>query len=92
MKINPHLVGVEGRPPPVKLRRAVGVEHCVRLLLGEVPDALLREHAHVDLESEQREHGEREHRQDDHVLQVLDRLDHGAHDRLQTWNCENENS
>ena len=54
-----------------------------RVLVLHVADALLREHAHVQLEAEQGEHRQGEHREDDHVLQILHRFDHGADDGLQ---------
>lgn len=56
----------------------------------ELPDALLGEDAHVDLKAEQREHRQREHRQDDHIAEVLDGLDHGAHDGLEACGREGE--
>ena len=38
---------------------------------GEGLDALVGQHAHVDLEAEQGEHRESEDREDDHIPQVL---------------------
>lgn len=54
-------------------------------VLREVPDTLLRQHAHVDLQAHQRKHSQRKHRQDYHVAQILHRLYHSADDGLQTW-------
>ena len=62
---------------------AIPKQNLLRAFSRKVSDALLREHAHVDLEAEKGEDGEREHGEDDDVLQVLHRLDHSAHDRFQ---------
>jgi hypothetical protein len=51
-----------------------------------VANALLSENAHVYLESHEGKDGETEHGQDYHVTQVLHRLNHRTHYRLQT--CE----
>lgn len=54
-------------------------------IAGEGVDALLRQDAHVDLQAQQGEDGQREQRQDDDVTQILHRLDHSSHDGLQSW-------
>ena len=68
---------------------ASAVEDALGLLGGEVLDALLGEDAHVDLEADEGEHSESEAGEDDDVAQVLHRLDHRAHDRLEAcWEDE----
>ena len=52
---------------------------------GRPADALLPEVPHEELEADQGEDGQREHRQDHDVHHLLHRLDQSAHDGLQTW-------
>ncbi len=61
------------------------VEYFLCPLRRELLDALLRQHAHVDLQSEQREYRQREHRKYDHITKVFHRFDHGANNGLQTY-------
>lgn len=62
-----------------------GIEVLDRQLLGEVANALLRKHAHVDLQPEEGEHTQGEHSQNDDVAQIFHRLDHGTDDRFEAW-------
>ena len=75
--------GVGGEAAAVPSIAVVAVEDALRLLGGKVLDALLGEDAHVDLEADEGEHSESEAGEDDDVAQVLHRLDHRAHDRLE---------
>lgn len=54
-----------------------------RAVQRELLDALLREHAHVDLQAHQREHREGEHGEDYHIAQILHGFDDGTDDGLQ---------
>ena len=47
---------------------------------GIVPHTLLRQHAHVDLQPEQREDRQGEHSEDDHIAEILDWVHDGTDD------------
>lgn len=51
----------------------------------EVPDALLSQETHEELQADEGEHAEAEDGQDHHVGQLPHRLDQSAHNGLQTW-------
>ena len=86
-------VGGEANIPSIATEAvSSAVEDALGLLGGEVLDALLGEDAHVDLEADEGEHSESEAGEDDDVAQVLHRLDHRAHDRLEAccWKDESQ--
>ena len=56
---------------------------------GKVFDALLCQDSHVDLESQQGKHGQWEDSQDDHISEILHRLNDGTDDCFQTCNITN---
>ena len=68
-------VGVESQP-------GVVVELAPGPVRGEGLDALVGQHAHVDLEAEQGEHRESEDGEDDHIPQVLHGLNHSTNNGL----------
>ena len=55
-------------------------------VLRIVSDTLLWQHAHVDLEPEESEDCEREHSENDHISEILDRVHDSTDDGLQSWN------
>ena len=76
-------------PGFVKRRlRPVGAEELIPPVDGEVPDTLLRQHAHVDLKAQEGEDWEGEDGEDDDVAEVLYRLDDRSNDRLQACGGE----
>ena len=75
------IVGLEG----LEAGEAGVAEDLVADLSRKVPDALLGQDAHVDLEAQQGEHRQREHGQYDHIPEVFHRFDYGTNDCFQTW-------
>ena len=60
----------------------------ILLHLWEVLDALLSEDTHVNLKSQEREHTQGEHSQDNDIAQIFDGFDHGTDNRLEAWNTQ----
>ena len=68
---------------PGFVRKVSPSGHLFGVVEGEVPDANLTEHTHVDLQAEEGEDGQDKNGEDYHIAQVLHRVDDGAHDGLE---------